>query len=1080
MTKKKKQDYTLEYKWLENDLSKSSMLTSVSRVDMDDYRCIPLYPTLEDITDGPPKLCANHVNRPYKNCDEYLNNFFRLMREDFVSVIRDTLKTYKRGLDIDTMWYYANVKIEMKRNSSVTMFFRFDTPCHAKAFNYENSKRFKNGALLLLSKDKFTTFSLGIITDTFRLNKGIVGVDVVDFEEVNKWISIDLLEPQVFYEPYRYVLGVFQDLCETNFPMKNYIIHGLKEISYPSYLANNSIYTINGITFDILQNDQWPSAEILNMDINQYEAFKGALTKEFVMIQGPPGTGKTYIGLEIVKIIIENMYDTNKIKHPIMVVCMTNHALDQFLEGIWKITRNISRFGRGTKSDILVNYIPNMSVARKDECANIYVDAKRNVKTSIQKENEHLFNIKEVDRNEGVVDLSLLIQVLDESGFNTWFQDSYDLLAWLLHDISAVDGINPIDFIKKDKLLVSQLSKSNKNEANKKVYFITLKSIKLYCTRIQCQLNGMSQKDDEVPKKQDLEHALKIMKTVEDYIVKHLKLYKSRSENYKIQNNRDLLEKRDRWLLYYNWVRLYLTKEYNSIENMKDTTRQCRRDMNKFKSIGYLKPVQNKYVIGMTTTAAAKNRYLLKNLKCPIVIIEEAAEVLEPHIVASLSEYCEHVILIGDHKQLRPQTANHIIGKKYRLDISLFERMVNNEIPSYVLAEQHRMRPEIAGLVAPTIYPHLRNHASVMERPHVKGVGMNIFCMTHNVHEEKSYELSSFVNSVEANYLVALADYLLKQGYYPEDITIMAMYNAQVIYISNLINSPPFEHLANIRVSSVDAYQGEENEIVLLSLVRSNNNHSIGFLKTNNRVCVALSRARLGFYMAGDLKLLARASKLWNSIKKYLCSLNALGPKLLLKCQIHNKVIGSASSGLDFQKFTGCQLKCNVKLSCGHLCKELCHIEDSGHLMVKCSNVCNRKCPRDHQCRQMCHEECSCQELINEITNCGHIVQGKCSDIENMKCDIKVKKLLSCGHTLEKKCYEQFNCIEVCNKPNSNCLFRHLCKKPCGVNCGLCTYPIPIIMKCGHISEFSCSQEPDTVECLECKVNQQGKKKMKF
>ncbi|XP_015376357.1 PREDICTED: NFX1-type zinc finger-containing protein 1-like, partial [Diuraphis noxia] len=879
MTRKKKKDYTPEYTWLENDLSKSSIITSVSCLDDNNFRHIPLYPTLEDITNGPPSLCANHINRPYKNCDEYLNNFFRLLREDFVSVIRDTLKTYKEGLDINKMWYYANVEIEKKnKNSSVTMFFRFDTPIHAQAYNYEDSKRFKNGALLLLSKDKFSTFSLGIITDTFRLNKGIVGVDVIDFEQVNKWSSIDLLEPQVFYEPYRYVLGVFQDLCETNFPMKNYIIHSVKEISYPSYLACNSIYTINGITFDILQNDQWPSAEILNMDINQYESFKGALTKEFVMIQGPPGTGKTYIGLEIVKIIIENMYITNKLNHPIMVVCMTNHALDQFLEGIWKITRNISRFGRGTKSDILVNYIPRMSVARHDECADIYVDARKNVKTSIQTENELLFSIKEVDCNKGIVDLSLLLQVLEESGFSTWFQDSYDLLAWLLHDISTVNGINPIDFIKKDKLLASLLSKSSKNKANKKIYFITLKSIKLYCTQIKCQLNDMSrnEKGDEVSKIKDLENALKIMKTVEDYIVRHLKLYESKSKNYKNQNNRDLLEKRDRWLLYYNWVHLYLTKEYNNIENIKDTTRQCRRDMNKFKSIGFLKPVKNKYVIGMTTTAAAKNRYLLKNLKCPIVIIEEAAEVLEPHIVASLSEYCEHLILIGDHKQLRPQTANHIIGKKYRLDVSLFERMVNNKIPSYVLAEQHRMRPEIAGLVAPAIYPYLRNHASVMERPHVKGVGMDIFCKTHNVQEEKNYELSSFVNSAEANYLVALADYLLKQGYYPEDITIMAMYNAQVLFISDLINSPPFEHLGNIRVSSVDAYQGEENEIVLLSLVRSNNNNSIGFLKTNNRVCVALSRARLGFYIAGDLKLLARASKLWNSIKTYLCNLNAL------------------------------------------------------------------------------------------------------------------------------------------------------------------------------------------------------------
>lgn len=77
------------------------------------------------------------------------------------------------------------------------------------------------------------------------------------------------------------------------------------------------------------------------------------------------------------------------------------------------------------------------------------------------------------------------------------------------------------------------------------------------------------------------------------------------------------------------------------------------------------------------------------------------------------------------------------MAQKYKLDVSLFERMVNNKIPSYVLAAQHRMRPEIAGLVAPSIYPHLKNHLSVMNRPHVKGVGMDVFCITHNENEEK-------------------------------------------------------------------------------------------------------------------------------------------------------------------------------------------------------------------------------------------------------------------------------------------------------------------------------------------------------
>lgn len=75
----------------------------------------------------------------------------------------------------------------------------------------------------------------------------------------------------------------------------------------------------------------------------------------------------------------------------------------------------------------------------------------------------------------------------------------------------------------------------------------------------------------------------------------------------------------------------------------------------------------------------------------------------------------------------------------------------------------------------------------------------------------------------------------------------------------------------------MDGYQGEENEIVLLSLVRSNNYNSVGFLKTNNRVCVALSRARLGFYIAGNLNLLARSSVLWQKVKAYLSNMNALG-----------------------------------------------------------------------------------------------------------------------------------------------------------------------------------------------------------
>lgn len=615
--------------WLKNDLSK---LTSQVVNNSIDYRHIPLYPTLDDIINKSPSLTANNVKRPYQNCDIYLDTFFRLMREDFVSTIRDNLrfmkKTHKNNheqLEMHRMWYFKNVNIQKSNGKALkTITIRFDSLANAKYKDYENSKQFKNGSLLLLSKDKFDTFCLGIVVETFSLNKGIVGVDVIDYKEVINWTCVDLFEPSTFYEPYRYVMGVLQDMNETNFPMKNYIVYGIKNVNFPSYLEKNPMYTINGIQFNVLQNNQWPSAEVLKMDTNQYEAFKGALTKEFTMIQGPPGTGKTYIGLEIVKTIIENLYETKKITNPIMIVCMTNHALDQFLEGIWRITRNIARFGCGTKSDILVNFIPKMSFASKVVEKSLFKDVQHDVKKYFQKESLHLNNIKEVTKNKGVLNLSLLREVLLSRGVNQWFNDSYDYLKWLFFGISYIDDTHPIDFLKKKGLLASWTTKKNHGQKKEVVYCITLQNIDQYLNQINSQLIKLNKSfnpedNNDVLKIKDLKFALKIAKTVKNYVVKNLKLNKS---DYcdKFNNNieRDSLEDKKRWMLYYSWVNEFIKLEKINVDNLKEITYQGRRDVNKFKSIGYLKPVKNKFVIGMTTTAAARNRYLLKNLKCPI------------------------------------------------------------------------------------------------------------------------------------------------------------------------------------------------------------------------------------------------------------------------------------------------------------------------------------------------------------------------------------------------------------------------------------------------------------------------------
>ncbi|CAC5378330.1 unnamed protein product [Mytilus coruscus] len=94
--------------------------------------------------------------------------------------------------------------------------------------------------------------------------------------------------------------------------------------------------------------DHWPSTEELGMDESQRTAFISALTMEFVLIQGPPGTGKSYIGLQNARTLLLNKdkwkmqlgcnhYGGSNEKHQcILIVCYTNHALDQFVEGIIK------------------------------------------------------------------------------------------------------------------------------------------------------------------------------------------------------------------------------------------------------------------------------------------------------------------------------------------------------------------------------------------------------------------------------------------------------------------------------------------------------------------------------------------------------------------------------------------------------------------------------------------------------------------------------------------------------------------------------------------------------------------------
>ena len=135
---------------------------------------------------------------------------------------------------------------------------------------------------------------------------------------------------------------------------------------------------------------------------------------------------------------------------------------------------------------------------------------------------------------------------------------------------------------------------------------------------------------------------------------------------------------------------------------------------------------------------------------------------------------------------------------------------------------------------------------------------------------------------------LGLAAYLVRQGVPEEKITILATYASQMHKLQDARHRR-FHTLRNVRITVVDNFQGEENKVIILSLVRNNTRSSIGFLATPNRVCVALSRARSGFYMLGNMQLLSQVSPLWGKLNEILSENEQIGVALPLNCVRHKE-----------------------------------------------------------------------------------------------------------------------------------------------------------------------------------------------
>ena len=541
------------------------------------------------------------------------------------------------------------------------------------------------------------------------------------------------------------------------------------------------------------------------------------------------------------------------------------------------------------------------------------------------------------------------------------------------------------------------------------------------------------------------------------------------------------LDVKQRWSLYLLWLAKLRESLRGKMRQKQGKYLELNNEYEQMRNIEDLDILRNSRVVGVTTTCASKNHTLLRQLQPRVVIIEEAAELFEAHIVTCLTEYCQHLVLIGDHQQLRPKPSVYKLSEKYNLDVSLLERMVEAGVPHNRLSVQLRMRPEISQMFR-HIYDGLEDHISVTEYEDIRGVSKNLFFIDHDLQESIHDNVHSKVNQHEAEFLVELCLYLLRQSYKSSQITILTTYTGQMFVIRDLIKFRKEEFQDNLpRVSSVDNFQGEENDIILLSLVRNNEDDNIGFLKTNNRVCVALSRARKGLYIMGNRKMLSKQSPLWKDVLADFDKSGCIGKSLPLVCSNH-QAENLVSSAADFKTLVpngGCLEKCQHRLECGHACPQMCHPSD--HEDFKCEKPCPRNVENcdveGHKCTKLCSEPCdsTCQYRVIKVLDCGHSMPLACSDDAKIaKCKERCSKMLDCGHRCQTYCSAPctIQCMELEKKTEFSCghestLACSATQKDCNVPCNANN----TLLDCGHPCTGKCG------ECIQGRVHKKCVKK---
>jgi ATP-dependent RNA/DNA helicase IGHMBP2 len=248
----------------------------------------------------------------------------------------------------------------------------------------------------------------------------------------------------------------------------------------------------------------------------------------------------------------------------------------------------------------------------------------------------------------------------------------------------------------------------------------------------------------------------------------------------------------------------------------------------------------------ITATLVGADHYTIKKLQFQTVVMDEAGQALEPAAWIPVLK-AQRVILAGDHLQLPPT----VKSQQSELTTTLLEKCVALHSDAVtLLEEQYRMNTAIMGFSSLKFYNNqLTAHLSVAHRLIKPGDKPFTFIDTAGAGYEEQAEGTSTVNPEEAAFIVRHID---RMNYKGVSVAVVAPYKQQVNLLKDLLTGTPVE------VNTVDGFQGQERDVIYISLTRSNSNGIIGFLSDYRRMNVAMTRAKLKLVMVGDSATLAQ------------------------------------------------------------------------------------------------------------------------------------------------------------------------------------------------------------------------------